>query len=316
MTKLAKDAGLSLSAMSKIEKGVRRLNQKQLLILCRLLYCKISDVFVKEGDDIALTWRTEMQKRLSTNEDSGLKVFGAGVRYLRRQVGITISDAAARAKMTLSVYHKLEVGQRDLFEPEVEPLAKVFGMTGDQMFDTIASLHRDGRLGKFISKTEEKVRGVLRPETSSSGVGMEGALYGAKIYDSVRSKLVPVFAEPAPGGALSFSKSDETMIAMPAGIEGRRGVYAVIPDAESMGPLFAKRATLFVDSDSRAKDGDMALYLSGDFAHMPAGETGRAKLVLVEANEHGRLIGRATDEEIAIKNPSGRLHKVIMITME
>ena len=51
MTELARQAGLSLSAVSKIEKGVRRLNQKQLLNICNILGCKLSDIFIKESDD-------------------------------------------------------------------------------------------------------------------------------------------------------------------------------------------------------------------------------------------------------------------------
>ena len=44
MTELARRANLSLSAVSKIEKGVRRLNQKQLLNICNILGCKLSDL--------------------------------------------------------------------------------------------------------------------------------------------------------------------------------------------------------------------------------------------------------------------------------
>jgi transcriptional regulator with XRE-family HTH domain len=39
MTELARQTGLSLSAVSKIEKGLRRLNQNQLLNICRILGC-------------------------------------------------------------------------------------------------------------------------------------------------------------------------------------------------------------------------------------------------------------------------------------
>ena len=51
MTELARKTGLSLSAVSKIEKGVRRLNQKQLLNICNILGCKLSDIFIKGKED-------------------------------------------------------------------------------------------------------------------------------------------------------------------------------------------------------------------------------------------------------------------------
>ena len=53
MTDLARRANLSLSAVSKIEKGVRRLNQKQLLNVCTILGCKLSDIFIHETDAMA-----------------------------------------------------------------------------------------------------------------------------------------------------------------------------------------------------------------------------------------------------------------------
>lgn len=316
MTKLAKDAGLSLSAMSKIEKGVRRLNQKQLLVLCKLLSCKISDIFIKEDDEIATVWQTEMKKRLSANENSGLKIFGAGIRYLRKAAGFTIATAAKKAKMTLSVYHKIEVGQRGVFEPEIDPLAKMFGLTRDKMFQTIANLYNTGKLGKFITKTEEKVKAVLVPSRSNSGANFAGALYGANIYDSVRKKLVPIFAEPDEKGALVFARSDEKMIAMPIGLEGRDSIYAIIPNPKSIGKMFPEHAYVFVDSDAVAGEGDMALYLNDDFANLKPDVKTHARIVLVGVDAKGKLIGTTATEVLQIKNAAGRLHKVMQIVME
>ena len=120
MTELARRAGLSLSAVSKIEKGVRRLNQKQLLNICNILGCKLSDIFIKESDDVADQWQSEIKRRMSDNENSGLKVFGSGLRKIRQQTGKTIAQAAKDAGMTLSVYHKIEVGQREIYQNEIE----------------------------------------------------------------------------------------------------------------------------------------------------------------------------------------------------
>ena len=316
MTKLAKDAGLSLSAMSKIEKGVRRLNQNQLLSLCKLLNCKVSDIFVKETDEIASIWQSEMKKRLSSNENEGLKIFGAGVRYLRKDAGLTISESAKRAKMTLSVYHKIEVGQRGIFEQEVEPLAKAFGITGQKMFDTISNLHKAGKLGKFIEKNEEKVKSVLTPSMSSAGLNFSEALYGANIYDSVRKKLIPIFAESDSNGNLSFIKSDEKMISLPSALESRESIYSVIPNPKQIGIVFPERSYMFVDSDAVAGKGDMAIYLNEDFSKLDNGEKTHARIVFVDIDGKGKLIGKTQNEVFQIKNPSDRLHKVIQITME
>ena len=126
MTELARRANLSLSAVSKIEKGVRRLNQKQLLNVCSILGCKLSDIFIRESDSVANQWQNEIKRRLTDNEDSGLKVFGSGLRKIRQNSGKTIAEAAKASHMTLSVYHKIEVGQREIYENEIDILAKTF----------------------------------------------------------------------------------------------------------------------------------------------------------------------------------------------
>jgi transcriptional regulator with XRE-family HTH domain len=317
MTQLAKDANLSLSAMSKIEKGVRRLNQNQLLSLTKLLGCKIADIFVKESDDAAKEWQSEMKKRLSSNEDNGLKIFGAGLRALRKAADITISAAAQRAGMTLSVYHKIEVGQRGLFTDEAEPLAKIFKMTAAEMFKKISLMYKDGELGNFIEKTGEKVKQVLVPGETLSGVSLSGALYGANIYDSVRKKLVPVFAEPDDKGAVQFQCGDEKMIAAPIELIGRGGIYAVIPNPKLIGPIFPARAYLFADTMAVAAEGDFAIYIGEDFQSLKeSGGRAHARVVLVDIDAKGKLIGRAADEVVMIKNAAGRLHKVVQIVME
>ena len=100
MTDLARRSNLSLSAVSKIEKGVRRLNQKQLLNVCAILGCKLSDIFIHESDSVADQWQSEIKRRLTDNEDSGLKIFGSGLRKIRQRAEKTIAETAKKAKMT------------------------------------------------------------------------------------------------------------------------------------------------------------------------------------------------------------------------
>lgn len=317
MTKLAKEAGLSLSAMSKIEKGVRRLNQKQLLTLCNILNCKLSDVFIKENDDMALRWQDEMKRRLSSNETSGLKIFGSGLRYLRREMGKTIATAAKDAGLTLSVYHKLEIGQRDVYENEIKQLAKSFGKTPEVLFKTIADLYRAGKLSKQIDKVEEKVKSVLIPGSPMSGVNLAGSLYGAKLYDSARKKLVPIFGQAGEKDII-FKKSDEKMIIAPINLEGKNSIYAVIPNVKRLGGAFPQRAYIFIDADAVAGPGDLALALPNDFDKIELNSKTHANLVLVKEDAKGKLYGQMfnPDEKVAIKNTDNSLHKVVQIVTE
>ena len=191
----------------------------------------------------------------------------------------------------------------------------MFGITSEKMFQTISDLYKSDKLGKFITKTEEKVKSVLEP-SMSSGASFAGALFGAKIYDSVRKKLVPVYGQPDGKGNLSFAKSDEKMIAMPAGLEGNDSVYAVIPNSKNLGRMFPEHAYMFVDSDAAAGDGDLAIYLAEDFANISSDFKAHARVVLVGTDAKGKLIGKTETEVLQIKNAAGRLHKVMQIVME
>lgn len=313
MTELARRTGLSLSAVSKIEKGVRRLNQKQLLNICSILGCKLSDIFIKESDDVANQWQNEIKRRMTDNEDNGLKVFGSGLRKIRQIKGKTIAQAAKDAGMTLSVYHKIEVGQREIYKNEIEPLAKSFAMGVEDMFQQIADLYKSGELNKHINKVKERVKSVLIPGSPISGIDMQGSVFGAKLYDSARKKLVPVFGMPA-GKAIAFKKSDETMIVAPIALEGRKGVYAVVPNTKRLGGFIPEKSYVFVDALTPATPGDLAVCVDPDFDNLNSETTTTAHIVSVRQDSKGNLYGHIASPEEKI---TGKLmHKVIMIVTE
>ena len=313
MTELARRANLSLSAVSKIEKGVRRLNQKQLLNICNILGCKLSDIFIKESDDVAGQWQNEIKRRLNDNENSGLKVFGSGVRKIRQQTGKTIAQAAKDAGMTLSVYHKIEVGQREIYENEIEPLAQSFAHSVESLFDEIARLYKSGELNKQISKVKERVKSVLIPGSPLSGIDMHGSLYGAKLYDSARKKLVPVFGMSS-GKAITFKKSDKTMIVAPMTLEARPGIYAVMPNSKRLGGFIPEKSYIFADASAKPAPGDLAVFIDDDFATLGADAVATAQIAVVRTDSKGRIHGQIAAPEEKVSGKS--IHKVIMIVME
>lgn len=313
MTELSRRAKLSLSAVSKIEKGVRRLNQKQLLNICNILGCKLSDIFIKESDEVADQWQSEIKRRLTDNEGSGLKIFGSGLRKIRQKSGKTIAQAAKDASMTLSVYHKVEVGQREIYPAEIEPLAKSFKYTADGLFDEIAALYKSGELNKQISKVKERVKSVLIPGNPLSGIDLPGSLYGAKLYDSARRKLVPVLGTPA-GKGISFKKSDKTMIVAPMILEGHAGAYAVVPNTKRLGGVIPEKSYVFADAGTLPVAGDMAVCIDADFDTMDPKDTVTAQVVMVRADSKGNLYGHVWSPEEKIISKT--MHKVVMIVME
>ncbi len=312
MTELARQTNLSLSAVSKIEKGVRRLNQKQLLNICNILGCKLSDVFIKESDEVADKWQNEIKRRLNDNEDSGLKIFGSGLRKIRQQTGKTIAQAARDAGMTLSVYHKIEVGQREIYENEIEPLAKSFAMNAQSLFDKIAVLYKSGELNKQISKVKERVKSVLVPGNPISGIDGHSSLYGAKLYDSARSKLVPVFGTPN-GKSIAFKKSDKTMIVAPMSLEGHTDIYAVVPNTKRLGGIIPEKSYVFADATIAPSVGDMAVCIDADFDKLTSDDAATAQIVTLRQDSRGKIYGAVSspDEKVTGKT----MHKVVMIVM-
>jgi transcriptional regulator with XRE-family HTH domain len=317
MTAVAKKAGLSLSAMSKVEKGVRRLKQSQMMQLCGILNCKLSDMFIKADDDKATTWQSEMQRRLVENETAGLKVFGAGLRVLRRSAGKTIAQAAKDAKMTLSVYHKIEIGQREVYEGELESLAKSMGTSVEAMFKSIAELYNSGALTKQIDKAEERVREALKVGKTASSSDVGAAFYGAAVYDSVRRNLVPVYGVPS-GKNLSFVKSDENMIPTPIKMKSIEKMYAVKAPNGRMGVMFPYGAYLFVNPWVKPVAGDLAVLLEEDFEKIAPEAKTAARIVMLKEEKKGTLIGIQAypEEKIQIKNAKNRLHKIVMIVCD
>lgn len=314
MTELARRSGLSLSAVSKIEKGVRRLNQKQLLNICNILGCKLSDIFIKDTDEVASKWHDEITRRMSDNEDSGLKLFGSGLRKIRQQSGKTIAQAAKDAGMTLSVYHKIEVGQREVYQNEIEPLAKSFAHSVESMFDKIAELYKSGELAKQMNKVKERVKAVLVPGDSTSDFGdSQSHLYSAKLYETARRKLVPVFGR-VDGKSIAFKKSDKTMINAPANLEGRKGVYAIVPNSKRLGGFIPEKSYIFADAKINATVGDLAVFIDTDFKALSPEDTIRANIAVVRKDSKGKIYGQmvSPDEKITAQT----MHKVIMVLAE
>ncbi len=313
MTELARRANLSLSAVSKIEKGVRRLNQKQLLNVCAILGCKLSDLFIRETDKYADKWQTEIKRRLTDNEGSGLKIFGSGLRKIRQRADKTIAEAAKQANMTLSVYHKIEVGQREVYENEIDGLANAFGYTIPQLFDEITRLYNTGELNKQINKVKARVKAVLEPCNPDSGLGSHCGLYGAQMYDNARKKLIPVFGVSA-GKYIKFKKSDESMIVAPASLEGCCYVYAIEPCSKRLGGFIPENSYVFADVNTKPAVGDLAVFLDDDFKEMNEDDTTTAQIAVVRQDSQGKIYGHISNPEEKVHGKTA--HKVIMIVMK
>ena len=156
MQELADHLGVSLSAISKIEKGYRRVDQEQLVRVAEFLDCPLQELFVNEQNsqqEIVQSWRREQERRNKINEKSGLKTLGAGLRQIRNEKNLTLIEVAESADMTLSVYHRIEMGQREVSDKEFKNIAKALEMTAEELKEEIKSLEDKGMLEELFSAT-------------------------------------------------------------------------------------------------------------------------------------------------------------------
>ena len=166
MQELADHLSVSLSAISKIEKGYRRVDQEQLVRVAEFLDCPMQDLFVNEQNsqqEIVLAWRREQERRNKINEKSGLKTLGAGLRQIRNEKNLTLIEVAESADMTLSVYHRIEMGQREVSDKEMKNIAKALKMHVDELKSQIKNLDENGFLDEIIQRNDAKYKLLLTP---------------------------------------------------------------------------------------------------------------------------------------------------------
>ena len=171
MQELADHLGVSLSAISKIEKGYRRVDQEQLVRVAEFLDCPLQDLFVNEQNsqqEVVQSWRREQERRNKINEKSGLKALGAELRQIRNEKNLTLIEVAESADMTLSVYHRIEMGQREVSDKEFKNISKAIGMEPETLRQTIKALEEKGMLEEIIQRNDAKYKLLSTPRGAIS----------------------------------------------------------------------------------------------------------------------------------------------------
>lgn len=199
MKEIASILGMSLSAISKIEKGYRRVDDAQIEKICSFLNCPKESIFVYEKTsqpEVLRAWEKEKERRKEINEKSGLKTLGAGFRYLRGEKMLTLLDVAKGAGMTLSVYHRIEMGQREVSEDQFSKIAHALGYTAEDLQMKIYELDMAGTLQEF-KKTGQP--GIFHPKggyndlplrnISFDALGTEVDLYTKTNQPPVKTRL-------------------------------------------------------------------------------------------------------------------------------
>ena len=249
MKSLADELGISLSAVSKIEKGYRAINEQQLQRIVTFLDCPKESVFVYETTsqpEVVHSWKTEQERRKQINETSGLKTLGAGLRYLRGQKRLTLQDVARGARMTLSVYHRIEMGQREVDETQLQRIAHALGLSPEALQMQVYELDMAGAL-KALKKGDKP--GIFHSKGGYNDLPMnEKLLYTPKIA---------LVGQEDSQGVLTVD-ADRPVDMLEADFLHIPALYALVVSARRLG-LPGKRVMLFVDKSVAPVEGDVAV---------------------------------------------------------
>lgn len=303
MQELADHLSVSLSAISKIEKGYRRVDQEQLVRVAEFLDCPLQDLFVNEQNsqqEIVQAWRREQERRNKINEKTGLKTLGAGLRQIRNDKNLTLIEVAESADMTLSVYHRIEMGQREVSDKEFKNIAKALILSPDELKECIKSLEDKGMLDEIIQRNDAKYKLLSSPRGAISA-------FSSQNQENVK---MPVYGVAGKNGDILVDLEQETKrVLRPAQLATKKDAYALNLCTRRLGSLLPTRSVLFVDPQEVVSVGDIAvLYTTEE----------EAKIVSIREDEEGKLYGMRwnPDERIEIGNDDlVNVHKVVVIYM-
>ena len=306
MQELADHLGVSLSAISKIEKGYRRVDQEQLVRVAEFLDCPLQELFVNEQNsqqEIVQSWRREQERRNKINEKSGLKTLGAGLRQIRNEKNLTLIEVAESADMTLSVYHRIEMGQREVSDKEFKNIAKALEMTAEELKEEIKSLEDKGMLEEIIQRNDAKYKLLSTPRGAISA-------FTNAVNNSQDNIKISVYGTAGKDGNVIIDFDEETKkVQRPVKLFSKKDAYAVNLCTRRLGTLLPTRSILFVDPQDVVSDGDIALYFVDEK---------EAKILSIREDENGQLYGLRwnPDERIEIGNDDlSKIHKVVAIEL-
>ena len=300
MQELADHLGVSLSAISKIEKGYRRIDQEQLVRVAELLDCPMQDLFVNEQnsqEDVILSWRREQERRNKINEKAGLKTLGAGLRQIRNEKNLTLIEVAESSDMTLSVYHRIEMGQREVSDKEMKNIAKSLGYTAEELKEAIA-MTDDLLMEKYFNGDDAKYKLLSNPRGAIS------------TFDTAPrdSQKVPVYGVPGKDGNVIIDNEKEIKwVGRPAVLNGKKDAYGLNLCTRRLGSLLPARSVLLVDPQEVVSVGDIAVYQIAPEEVM---------VVSIREDDNGKLYGIRWNPDERIKlddNDLSKLHKVVAI---
>ncbi len=307
MKSLADILGLSLSAISKIEKGYRRIDEKQLNKISVFLDCPKESLFVYDKSsqpEVINAWKKEQDRRRKINSGSGLKTLGAGLRYLRGEKSLTLNGVARGSKLTLSVYHRIEMGQREVDEKTFKNIAHALGFSETDLQLRIYELDISGALDEL--KQTEKKKGIFNSKGGYNDLPITRFMMRHAESNEI---TVPIYGIPTNDGYVLVNKENPTgSIVCPSTLSKDSDLYAVRLKTPLLGPIIPLDSVLIVSPGANIKNGDLALMTLPNM---------KAKPVLIQENDFNtfKIIDTVSnDTQIKTKDETIKtMHHIAMI---
>lgn len=314
MQELADELKVSLSAVSKIEKGFRKINQQQMNIVARFIDCSVNDIFITKDDDDEIlleAWKKEIDARIKLNKNNGLKIFGAGLRYIRTEKKLTLIEVAEKSGLTLSVYHRIEIGQRDIYEGELIAIAKALNSDVKKILTTIYDLNKAGKLSKYLDSDE--------PISLDTIVKMNDTIRSTEnVYTTdgvIKFSKVLCYSKTIENGNMLIDKNDSerNFVTYPIDDKKLTDIYAIELSGNRLGDIIPQRSILFINPNADLKHGDIAVQVVKE-----QDSKKEIRLLHITEDVDGMFYGNQynPNERVKLsKEEVKTLHKVIFISM-
>ena len=304
MIEVADVLGLTISAMSKIEKGYRRLNQVQIQKVAKFLDCPTEILYVSETSsqpEVLKAWQDEQNKRSGMNVGGGLKTLGAGLRYIRGQKQMTLNGVAKGAKLTLSVYHRIEMGQREVDEKTFEDIARSLGMSAETLQLKIYELDNSGALDELKNNSGKK--GVALFKGGYNDLPMSRLMM--RVAESNEITL-PIIGSVEKDACVKMHKENPIgSVLCPSTLANDPGLYALRVSGGCQNAQLPEGAVLVVSPTMPLRQNDWVLYTKDEKLYF-----GRLKEIRQDVCD---VVSFSSDDTVSLTRES--LQRIVWVVL-
>ena len=200
--------------------------------------------------------------------------------------------------MTLSVYHRIEMGQREVSDKEMKNIAKALKMPVDDLKKQIKDLSETGLLEEIIQRNDAKYKLLSTPR---------GAIAS---FSSAMTDQISVYGVSGRDGNIFIDLEEETKkVPCPVSLQNKRDAYALNLCTRRLGNLLPSRSVLFIDPQEPVSVGDIAVYYLSE---------SEVSVLSVREDDSGQMYGiRWNPEEkiIFTNDDMQKLQRIIFISL-